>query len=124
MPYGLVLSFLSSHIPLCVIPFLLSPGHTFLAFLPCPFACGILLLAMIHYSPLMDYLWVGNDEIWWWNLRVVPLCRCHKWTYLWHWWLLELLVELVMLNWRICRLAWWQYLWWWVLLLAMLRTCL
>ena len=60
-------------------------------------------------------------EIGWWDLRVVFLWWCHKWTYLWHWWLLELLVELVMPYWTICRASWWWW-WWWVLLFALLGT--
>ena len=34
----------------------------FFVFLPCPFTCEVVLQAMIHYCPLMDYLWVGNGE--------------------------------------------------------------
>ena len=60
---GLLPSSLIFHIPPCTFLFLLSPGHAFLVFLPCPFACEILLQAMIHYCPLMDYLQVGIGEI-------------------------------------------------------------
>ena len=45
-----------------MLMFLLSPGHAFLVFLPCPFACEILLQAIIHYCPLMEYLQVGIVE--------------------------------------------------------------
>ena len=34
-------------------------------------------------------------KIWWWNLRVILLWWCHKWTYLWYRQLLEVLVKLV-----------------------------
>ena len=61
MPSGLLLSFHASPIPPCIFLFLLSPDHAFLVFMPCPFARGIPLQAMIHYCPLMDYLWLGND---------------------------------------------------------------
>ena len=42
--------------------FFLSPGHAFLAFLPCPFVCEILLQAMINYCQMIDYLQVDIDE--------------------------------------------------------------
>ena len=62
MPTGLLPSSLIFLIPPCTFLFLLSLGHTFLVSLPCPFACEILLQAMIHYCPLMDYLQVGIGE--------------------------------------------------------------
>ena len=46
----------------CAFLFCLSLGLLLSTFLPCPFACEILLQAMIHYCPLMAYLQVGISE--------------------------------------------------------------
>ena len=56
MLFGLLPSFLFSLILLCTFLFLPIPGHASLVFLPCPFACEILLQAKTHDCPLMDYL--------------------------------------------------------------------
>ena len=50
-----------SHSPLCFSLSSLSWSH-FSCLSASPFACEILLQAMIHYCPLMDYLLVGNGE--------------------------------------------------------------
>ena len=63
MPSGLLPSSLIFLIPPCAFLFLLFLGHAFLVSLPCPFACEILLQAMIHYCTLMDYLQLGIENM-------------------------------------------------------------
>ena len=62
MPTGLLPSSLIFLIPPCTFLFLSLLVTLFLVSLPCPFACEILLQAMIHYCPLTDYLQVGIGE--------------------------------------------------------------
>ena len=80
MLFGWLPSSLIFLFPPCVFLFLLSPGHTFLAFLPCLFVCEILLQAMIHYCQLMDYLQVDIEENKVVDFEGYTIVVYHKWT--------------------------------------------
>ena len=86
-------------------------------YLPVEYSCKHRFIT-VHWWVISGWVMM---QIGWWDLRVVFVWWCHKWTYLWHWWLLQLLVESVMPDWRICGMNWW---WWWVLLFALLGTWL